>query len=57
MLQVPHVNIEIALVSGHAKRAVSGMQFVLGVIMFVVVIGVIDAKLPWPKPRSKDGQA
>jgi hypothetical protein len=57
MLQVPHVNIEIALVSGHAKRGVSGMQFILGVIMFVIVIGVIDAKLPWPKPRSKDGQA
>jgi hypothetical protein len=31
------------------------MQFILGVIVFVVVIGIIDAKLPWPKPRSKDG--
>jgi hypothetical protein len=30
------------------------VQFVLGVFVFVVVIGLIDAKLPWPEPRSKD---
>jgi hypothetical protein len=29
------------------------MQFILGVILFVVVIGVIDARLPWPDPRSE----
>ena len=29
------------------------MQFILGVFVFVVVIGLIDAKLPWPDPRSK----
>jgi hypothetical protein len=30
------------------------MQFILGVIFFVCVVGVIDAQLAWPKPRSKD---
>jgi hypothetical protein len=31
------------------------MQFVLGVILFVVVLGVVDTRLPWPRPgRSKD---
>jgi hypothetical protein len=27
------------------------MSFVLGLILFVVVAGIIDAKLPWPRPR------
>jgi hypothetical protein len=31
------------------------MQFILGVFLFVVVIGVIDARLPWPSPRSERG--
>jgi hypothetical protein len=29
------------------------MAFVLAVFLFVVVIGVIDARLPWPDPKSK----
>lgn len=29
------------------------MQFILGVIVFVVVIGAIDAGLPWPRCKSK----
>lgn len=31
------------------------MSFVLGLLLFVVVIGRMDAKLPWPasSPRSK----
>jgi hypothetical protein len=29
------------------------MQFILGVILFVAVIGVIDAGLPWPRCQSK----
>lgn len=33
-----------------------GMQFILGVIFFVCVVGMIDARLPWPKPRSQDKQ-
>jgi hypothetical protein len=24
------------------------MSFILGLILFVVVIGVLDARLPWP---------
>lgn len=24
------------------------MQFILGVLFFVVVVGVVDAGLPWP---------
>jgi hypothetical protein len=26
------------------------MQFILGTVFFVVVIGVLDARLPWPRP-------
>lgn len=32
------------------------MQFVLGVILFVVVIGWLDAGLPWPHCKAKRGQ-
>jgi hypothetical protein len=28
------------------------MQFILGVFLFVVVVGVIDAWVPWPKPKK-----
>ncbi len=27
------------------------MQFILGVFLFVIVAGVIDAFLPWPKAK------
>jgi hypothetical protein len=26
------------------------MQFILALILFVIVLGVIDARLPWPPP-------
>jgi hypothetical protein len=29
------------------------MQFILGVFFFCVIVGVIDAKLPWPRPGIK----
>jgi hypothetical protein len=29
------------------------MQFILGVFLFVVVVGIVDARLPWPDPLSK----
>jgi hypothetical protein len=29
------------------------MQFIIGVIFFVVVIGALDARLPWPRSRPK----
>ena len=32
------------------------MQFILGVVWFVVVVGIIDARLDWPSPKSGDKQ-
>jgi hypothetical protein len=33
------------------------VSFIVGLILFVVVIGLLDARLPWPKSaRSKDPQ-
>lgn len=29
------------------------MSFVIGVILYVVVVGVLDTRLPWPMPRAK----
>lgn len=28
------------------------MQFVLGVLFFVVIVGFIDSRLPWPRARK-----
>jgi hypothetical protein len=28
------------------------MQFILGVVWFVLVVGLIDARLGWPEHRS-----
>jgi hypothetical protein len=30
------------------------MSFILGLILLVVVAGIIDAKLPWPRPRATE---
>ena len=30
------------------------MQFILGVIFFVLVVGWVDSKLPWPKSRPEN---
>ena len=30
------------------------MQFILGVVLFVVVVGVIDAGVPWPRCGAKE---
>jgi len=27
------------------------MGYFIGVVLFVVVIGLLDARLPWPRPR------
>jgi len=27
------------------------MSFVLGVVLFTIVIGILDARLPWPSSR------
>jgi hypothetical protein len=31
----------------------SEMQFILGVIFFVLVVGLVDAGLPWPVPNGR----
>jgi hypothetical protein len=28
------------------------MSFFVGAILFTALVGVLDAKLPWPKPRT-----
>jgi hypothetical protein len=28
------------------------VQFFLGVFLFVVVVGLVDLRVPWPKARS-----
>lgn len=28
------------------------MSFILGLLLFVVVAGIIDARLPWPRPGA-----
>ena len=33
------------------------MQFVLGVFLFVAVVGVIDARLPWPINSNRSKQS
>jgi hypothetical protein len=32
------------------------MSFFLGAILFAALIGVLDARLPWPSPRREKGQ-
>jgi hypothetical protein len=29
------------------------MQFILGVVLFVVVVGAVDAGVPWPRCSAK----
>ena len=31
----------------------NSMSFVVGCILFIVVVGRLDARLPWPSPRAK----
>jgi hypothetical protein len=28
------------------------MSFFVGAILFTALVGILDAKLPWPKPRT-----
>jgi hypothetical protein len=30
------------------------MSFFLGLLLFVVVAGIVDAKLPWPRARETE---
>ncbi|MDB6162208.1 MAG: hypothetical protein JWO04_5914 [Gammaproteobacteria bacterium] len=29
------------------------MTFIVAVLLFVVVVGIVDAGLPWPDPRQR----
>jgi hypothetical protein len=29
------------------------MSFIVAVVLFVVVVGIVDARLPWPDPSSR----
>jgi hypothetical protein len=29
------------------------MSFIVGIVLFVIVVGRIDARLPWPSARAK----
>jgi hypothetical protein len=33
------------------------MSFVLGSIVFIALVGALDARLPWPRPRVKGGRS
>lgn len=38
-----------------ANQKEAGMAFIVAVILFVVVLGLLDGGLlPWPDPRSKE---
>jgi len=43
-------------IARQAKALGDSMQFILGIFLFVVVIGVMDARLPWPRPITKGDQ-
>jgi hypothetical protein len=31
------------------------MSFFVGLVLFIVVIGYLDARLPWPRPWKREG--
>lgn len=31
------------------------MAFIVGVVLFVVVVGMVDHRLPWPSARNREG--
>ena len=41
------------ILAGHQVRDESRMQFILGVFLFVIVLGAVDAFLPWPRAKSR----
>lgn len=43
------------VISLRQNRAVfneAQVQFILGVFLFVVVVGLVDMRVPWPKARN-----
>jgi hypothetical protein len=45
--------IGAAALTSARKGRPSTMQFILGVIFFVIVVGLVDAGLPWPAPKGR----
>jgi hypothetical protein len=33
------------------------MAFFVGLLLFVVIVGRLDARLPWPRPRDLEEQS
>ena len=33
------------------------MQFILGVFLFVIVVGLVDLRVPWPKARNPSARS
>jgi len=31
------------------------MAFIVGVVLFVVVVGMVDRRLPWPSAKNRKG--
>jgi hypothetical protein len=41
---------------GSVRAAKGGaVSFIVGLVLFVIVIGYLDARLPWPKPSKRKG--
>jgi hypothetical protein len=30
------------------------MQFILGIVLFVIVVGAVDTGVPWPRCKAKE---
>jgi len=33
------------------------MAFFVGLLLFVVIVGRLDARLPWPRPRDSEDRS
>jgi hypothetical protein len=41
------------VVETHQKEG-ARMSFFVGLLLFVVIVGRLDARLPWPRPRDPE---
>ncbi len=46
---------EVFLWTGKGREG-DNVQFILGTFLFVVVVGLLDARLPWPRPVTRRGE-
>jgi hypothetical protein len=42
---------------GACHVEVGDMSFIVGTVLFVVVLGIIDSRLPWPRPGNREGNS